>query len=464
MAGIFQGLEVAKRALLSHQYSLMTIGHNIANASTPGYSRQRVHLSTSDPFRSTAGMMGTGVRVASVRQVRDLFLTDQFRRGNEQLGRWDSLQRAMGEVENILREPSDIGLNAVLSEFFSAWQTLSQNPESTAARIAVREQATTMSNMFHQLSRRLSDLERNLDQGIGGKVNRINQLSLEVSQLNLQITRTEVAGQAHANDLRDRRDLLIDQLSMVANVTALEGRTGSVRVFLGTMEIVGIESYNSLATKTTGAGTLTRQTIVWKQTTLMVELRGGELAGLIEARDELVPAYRSMLDDLAAAIVAQVNALHVSGSGLDGTTGRNFFDPNGVTAATIGVGSDVRNDLSNIAASQSGAVGDNTNALAIGNLQDALTLNNGTSTFSDYYAEIVSSAGRRSAEAIDGRTNANLVVQQIEFSRQSVQGVSLDEEMVNLIQAQHAFDAAARVIATVDQILDTLINGMGIGR
>lgn len=464
MAGIFQGLEVAKRALLSQQYTLMTIGHNIANASTPGYSRQRVNLVTTDPLRLTVGMMGTGVRVASVRQVRDLFLTDQFRRGNEQLGRWDSLQRALGEVENILREPSDIGLNAVLSEFFAAWHALSQNPESTAARSAVREQATTMANMFHQLSRRLSDLERELDQGIGGKVDRINQLAVEVTQLNLQIARTEVSGKAHANDLRDRRDLLIDQLSLVANVTALESRTGQVRVFLGTMEIVGEGTYNPLATRTGGAGALTHRTIVWKQTTLSVELQGGELAGLMEARDELVPAYRGMLDDLAAAIVTQVNALHLSGTGLDGTTGHNFFDPAGVTAATIGVGSDVRNDLGNIAASQSGAVGDNANALAIGNLQDALTLNQGTTTFSDFYAEIVSSAGRRSAEAIDGRTNADLVVQQIEFSRQSVQGVSLDEEMANLIQAQHAFDAAARVIATVDQVLDTLINGMGIGR
>ncbi|HUU44626.1 MAG TPA: flagellar hook-associated protein FlgK [Acidobacteriota bacterium] len=462
MSSIFQGLELAKRALLSHQYSLTTAGHNIANASTPGYSRQRVQLTATDPFISTVGAVGTGVRVATVRHVRDLFLTGQYRQTNDELGRWTAMERGLREVENVLQEPSDIGFNAVLSEFFASWQTLSQNPESSAARAAVREQAATLGNTFHQLSRRLTDLERAVDRDVSDKIAYVNQVTVQVANLNREITRGEVGGQM-ANDLRDRRDRLIDELSQVVNVSTLETTKGAARVFIGAMEIVGEVSYTELDTRLDAAGSLTHATIIWKDSALSVNVQGGEIGGLLETRDQLVPAYRSMLDDLASAIISEVNALHTTGTALDGTTGNFFFDPMRVTAADISLDSAVMGDLNKIAASQSGAVGDNANAIAIANLQNLSVLNGNVATFADYYAQIVSSAGRRSAEAIDARTNAEMVVEQVEMSRQSVQGVSLDEEMADLIKAQHAYDAAARVITTIDHALDTLINGMGIG-
>ena len=456
MAGIFSGLELAKRALLSHQYTLNTIGHNVANAATPGYSRQRVGLVAGDPLRSGAGLIGTGVNIAWVRQSRDLFLTTQYRQENDQLGQWSSTERAMTAVESIFQEPSELGLNSVLSEFFAAWHTLSQNPESSASRVAVLEQTTTLVNTFHQLSRRLSDLERSLDQEVAGKVSQVNQMSSELAGLNRDISRQELSGSS-ANDLRDRRDLLIDQLSSLVNVNVLENGQGSTRIFLGSMEIVGGTSYTELSTKTVSAGTQSRTTIVWKSSTLTVNIKGGSMSGLIDARDNLIPQFRAMLDELAGGLVAQINSLHTAGTGLDGTTGNEFFAPGGVTAATIGLDNSVLGDLNKIAASQAGAVGDNSNAIAIANLQNALVLNNSTTTFSDHYAKLISSVGRRSAEAMDARSNAALVVEQIEFSRQSVQGVSLDEEMIELIKAQHAYDAAARVLTTVDHALDTLM-------
>jgi flagellar hook-associated protein 1 FlgK len=343
-----------------------------------------------------------------------------------------------------------------MGEFFATWQTLSQNPESSASRAAVREQATTLVNTFHHLSRRLSDLERSLNQEVTGKVSQINQMSSEIAGLNREIGRHELSGTA-ANDLRDRRDLLIDQLSGIVNVNVLENAQGNARVFLGSMEIVGGTAYTELSTMSVNAGTQSHSEIVWKNSTLTVDIKGGELTGLLEARDQLVPSFRAMLDDLAGALVAQVNALHTSGTGLDGTTGDEFFAPGNVTAANITLDNSVLGDLNKIAASQSGAIGDNANAIAIANLQNALGLNNNTSTFSDYYAQLVSSAGRRSAEAMDAKSTSELVIQQIEFSRQSVQGVSLDEEMAELIKAQHAYDAAARVITTMDRALDTLM-------
>ncbi|MEW5701243.1 MAG: flagellar hook-associated protein FlgK [Candidatus Zixiibacteriota bacterium] len=462
MSGIFQGLELAKRALLSQQYALTTTGHNIANADTPGYSRQRVNLVATDPFASTVGRVGTGVRVASVRHLRDLFLTGQYRQGSDQLGRWSTLQSALSEVENIMREPSDQGLNASLSSFFNAWQTLSQNPESSAARASVREQASTLVNAFHQVSNRLTDLQQSLDDSVATHVAAINEAAAGLAQLNREIQRTELGGQT-ANDLRDRRDQMIDELSRQADVRVIEQSNGITRVFLGTMEIVSQDSSRALGTRTVGTGTSTRTQVVWAGSSIEVTVSGGELAGVIAARDQAIPEYQNMLDQLAGAIVGRVNALHAAGYGLDGSTGNNFFDPTATTAARIALSGGIAGDLNRIAASQSGEVGDNANALAIAGLQDALTLNGNTSTFADYYAQIIGTVGTRSREATTARDNASLVLEQIEFSRQSVQGVSLDEEMADLIKSQHAYAAAARVVSAVDRSLDTLINDMGVG-
>jgi flagellar hook-associated protein 1 FlgK len=462
MSGILQGLELAKRALMSQQFALTTTGHNIANADTPGYSRQRVNLEATDPMVSTIGRIGTGVRVASVQHLRDLFLTGQYRQGNDQLGRWSSMQSALSEVENTLREPSDTGFNSVLSGFFNAWQLLSQNPESSAARASVREQASTLVNAFHQLSNRLSDLERSLDNGVATQVAEINETAAELAQLNRQIQRSELGGQS-ANDLRDRRDQLLDELSQHVNVNVIAQGNSITRVFLGSMEVVGQDSYRALGTRTVGAGTLTRTAVVWQGTLTEVTIQGGELSGVMAARDEAVPEYRDMLDQLAGAIVSSVNALHATGSGLDGTAGYNFFDPTRTSAADIALSAAVTGDLSRIAASQSGEVGDNANALAIANLQNALAMNGDTSTFADYYAQLIGTIGTRAKEATDAKENAGLVVEQIEFSRQSIQGVSLDEETANLIRSQHAYAAAARVVSAVDSALNTLINEMGVG-
>ena len=463
MAGLFQGLELGKRALIAHQYALTTAGHNMANVSTPGYTRQRVNLAATDPMVTSIGRFGTGVRISSVLQVRDLFLTAQYRQGNDQLNRWSARQQAMNEVENVFQEPSEEGFGKTLDSFFAAWQTLSQNPESSAGRAAVREQASLVANAFHQMSNRLSDLEKSLDDQVSGLVTKINSLGENIAELNHQIARSELGG-GMANDLRDRRDQLIDELSQYAGVHTIEMKNGVARVFLGSMEFVEQSSFNPLATATSSAGDQTSTDVVWQGGGAPLLVGGGELAGLLEARDELLPQYRSQLDELAGAMVQQVNTMHRTGYGLDGATGRDFFTSSGTTADTISLSSDVQNDLSRIGASLSGGPGDNAVALSIANLQKSLTMNSGASSFNEFYAEIVGTVGVRSSEAIDAKKTAELVLQQIEFSRQSVQGVSLDEEMANLIAAQHAYSAAAKVVATIDSAINTVINDMGVGR
>ncbi|MEW5875956.1 MAG: flagellar hook-associated protein FlgK [Candidatus Zixiibacteriota bacterium] len=463
MAGIFQGLELAKRALLSHQYALTTAGHNIANAGTPGYSRQRVDLVATDPFQDAIAQYGTGVKIDNVRHIRDAFLTAQYRQGSDQLGRWSQLNTALQEVENIFLEPSDTGFNAALTKFFDAWHTLAQNPESSASRAAVRDQAEVVTSAFHQMSARLDTLGRSLDKDIAGRVQYINGIASDLARLNQEIARSEIGG-SMANDLRDRRDYLIDELSKNVNVTVLEERNGITRIFIGSMELVENSSYSPLTATTTGTGTQTRTSLLWQGTQVPISFAGGELAGLLEARDELIPEYQQQLDTLAATFVEQVNAVHSTGYALDGQSGYMFFDPTRRSARDISLSIRITESLNNIAASQSGGPGDNSNAIAIANLQNSLVMTNNTTTFNEFFAQIVGTVGIRSAESGDAMTNADLVLQQIEANRQSVQGVSLDEEMANLIKAQHAYDAAAKVVATLDSALNTLINDMGVGR
>jgi flagellar hook-associated protein 1 FlgK len=182
----------------------------------------------------------------------------------------------------------------------------------------------------------------------------------------------------------------------------------------------------------------------------------------METRDELIPEYENTLDSMVETLVTEVNALHMNGYGLDGTTGVVFFDPTGITADTIKVDHQIELNQDRIAASLSGEVGDNANALAIADLRDALLMNNGTATISDYYQDLIGKVGVKTNQAVSQKENYELLVAQVENSRQSIQGVSLDEEMTQMIKYQNAYDAAARVITAMDQALDTVIHGMGI--
>jgi flagellar hook-associated protein 1 FlgK len=237
---------------------------------------------------------------------------------------------------------------------------------------------------------------------------------------------------------------------------------GATTVYIGSLAIVeGSDSFK-IGTRTVKSGEISIQEVVWENTDRTIKSYKGQLKALMETRDELIPKYTNALDTMVESLVTSVNDIHMGGYGLDGSTGTVFFDPAGVTADSIRV--DVNIDLNpdRIAASQSGEIGDNTNALAIADLRDTLLMNNGTATISDYYQDIIGDIGIRTNQAISQKENYELLVAQVENSRQSVQGVSLDEEMTQMIKYQNAFDAAARVITAMDQALDTVIHGMGI--
>ncbi len=463
MSGLFSGLEIGKKALATHQLWLNTIGHNVANVNTPGYTRQRVTITTTLPEPTNAGPMGSGVQATDIRNVRDLFLNQQYRLENKNLGQWQAMEKTMTQIEAMFNEPNEDSLNDLMNEFWNAWEDLTQfgQTESASARIALIEKANLMTSGFHRLYAGLKDLQYSVNKDVEMMVEDINSYANEIAALNKKISREEVGGD-NANDLRDRRDLLIDQLSQLVDVNTLDLKNGATMVQIGSMILVDEQRAIDITMEPTTVNGVRVSELRWQGSDKVVTSLNGQLKGLIDTRDEVITKYMDDLDAMAETLVTQVNGIHEEGYGLEGTIGYGFFDDRFTSAAKISVSFDIQQDINLIAASQSGEVGDNTNAVAIAALRDQLLLNNGNSTVGEYYNAMISRVGVETSKSTQFREDYELLVEQIENSRQSVQGVSLDEEMAQMIKYQHAFDAAARVITTVDEALDVVINNMGL--
>jgi flagellar hook-associated protein 1 FlgK len=460
MPGLFQGLELGKRALLTHQLSLQTIGHNITNVNTPGYSRQRVNISSTLPEVNALGSIGTGVQADDIRQIRDLFLGQQYREAQKSLGQWTYKNRTLSQIQSLVNEPQDNALGDMLNKFWDSWSQLSTNADSTSSRANVLAQAKTLVNGFHQLSEKLSNLRQSIDADITNFTSEVNRITAEVASLNQQISSTELGG-SPANDLRDQRDLLVDDLSKLIDVRTIEKPNGATMVSMGGMVLVdGSDDFPIGVNTINDKGTLTHE-VVWKGTTVELRNLNGQLYGLLESRDKVIPDYLAQLDKMSQALVGQVNTLHESGHASDGSAGMSFFDPSYTTASTIRINDMINNDSSLIVASQ-GTASDNLIALGISGLRDKPVIDNNSVSLNDYYNSLVGKLGIETSESESFTKNFELLAQQVDNSRQSVQGVSLDEEMTNMIKFQHAYDAAARVITTMDQALDTVVNSMGI--
>ncbi|MCK5127160.1 MAG: flagellar hook-associated protein FlgK [candidate division Zixibacteria bacterium] len=463
MSGLFQGLEIGKRALLTHQLAMSTIGHNMANVGTPGYTRQRVLVTSAMPIELANYNVGNGVTVKTVVHIRDLFLTGQYRRENKSLGEWTYKEKTLAQVETFFAEPFGEGVGNALNKFWDSWSSLaSGDADSSTPRNQIVSDATTLVNSFHSLNQQLTSLRDSTDQDVGSRVMQINQYAHQIANLNRIVASQELGGQK-ANDLRDQKDLLIDELSKLIDVTTTEQTNGTTSIYISGLSIVENDDTFELATRAVPSGnnSISRE-IVWKNTKSSVKLTGGELKGLLDMRDNLIPGYKKRLDDMAATIVAEVNRVHRAGTDLNGNAGVDFFSNTGTTAETISINMSIANDSSLIAASLSGEIGDSSNALAIHDLRRMLLLDNGSATISEYFNSTVGMVGVDSNEAKTFKANYEVLMQQIELSRQSVQGVSLDEEMANLVKMQHAYNAAARVITVMDEALGTLIQGMGV--
>ena len=445
MLSTFFGLEIARRALAAQQAATDVTGHNIANADTPGYTRQRADLAASDPYTVpslgtpvTAGQLGTGVTVQEVERVRDNFLDGQLRTEMSGLGRYQAQNDALSEVETIFNEPSDTGLNNMLNTFFNDWQELSKNAESIPIRTSLVQDAVTLTDQFNHLYTQLETVKGNLNDLQQIDVGDINSKAQQIADLNVQIQNLITAGE-QPNDLLDRRDALLDDLSKLADLTVKDSGGGAIQVSVGSTLLVDGTTANTISDVT--------------------GINSGALKGISDALT-MVSNYEAKLNSLAANIISSVNGAHQAGYDLNGNQGGDFFT--GTGASDIAVNADIVSDVSKVAAAgAAGAPGDGTNAQKIADLQNATIDGLSQATFNSYYQSLISGLGVDAQQSQQMVTNQQALVDQLNNRKQSISGVSLDEETTNLMQYQHGYEAAARLVTVLDDMLDTLINRMG---
>lgn len=341
MRTTFFGLEIARSALQTQQRALDVTGHNIANANTDGYTRQEAVIGAKNPYTvpgmnrpASPGQVGTGVQVEEIRRLRDGFIDIQVRTENKSLGYWEAKRDALQKVEVILSEPSDSGLRTVLDQFWEGWQELSKNPESLAVRSVVRQRGIAVAETFNHLDQLYRELQRDLNDNIKVKVQDINSIVKQIADINMQILPVEALGDK-ANDLRDKRDLLLDKLSKIVDIGVSENSLGQVNVTIGGRALVSGKTASSLLARPNAANN-GYVDVVWANDKQAASITAGEIRGLLEARGYtdpdgvftgIIPDLRNDLDIMAKTIVDETNKLHRGGYDLNGNQNNNFFKP-----------------------------------------------------------------------------------------------------------------------------------------
>jgi flagellar hook-associated protein 1 len=427
-----QGLQTALSGLLAEQQAMDVTGHNIANANTEGYSRQVAVLETNQaiPIPSLSAItgqgaqLGTGVTVETYTRIRNAYLDAQWRAQNSALGAAGTQAEELEQAQSAFNEPSSTGIASQLSNFWSAWASLANAPTSAAAKEGVVAAGERLATAFNQLSAQLSTISAQATQqyeartGASGEV---ADYAGQIAQLNAQIKQAEQAGQP-PNDMLDRRDLLIDKLSSLAQVTVTKQADGTDTIAFGD-----------------AAEPLVEGTAVnWPQS--LTSAAGGQLGALLALTAPAGPLtdFQTELDAVAASVASTVNELHTS---------TPFFT--GTTAATLAVAV----KAGEVQTSSTEAPGGNDVALAIAGLRGA--------TAEQSYSGLIGLVGSRVSGAQNEQANLQTTLTAIGNQRQSVSGVSLDEEMTNLISYQRGYQASARTLTAMDEMLETLIEHTG---
>jgi len=485
--GIFFGINIALKGMMAQQTALTVASHNIANANTPGYSRQRVEMETSIPVPGLipgAGQMGSGVEIAEIKRVREDFLDYQVREESSTMGKWEAIRDNLEEVELIFMEPSETGFNEFMGEFWNGWQKVSKFAESSPIRTTLKETAVALTDVFRHMHEQLTEINKDIQDQVEITITGINAIAERIAHLNEQIVNVELT-QENPNDLLDKRDLALDELAKIAKISKTDcvdgdgNTTGAIKIEIGGTVIVddsGAHEINS------------------------VTVNDGKIAGLLEVGggDDItgsVQHYINKLDTLAVSLAKAVNDIHSTGKTLDGSQGGNFFvfigeDGNeidlstvdwdkpfssGLSAAGIYVNPEIAEDVSQIAAARDeGGIfleGNGATALEIAQLKDSyleydaenrvLSLSDtGGTTFGNFYKDMIAELGVVTDESQRMVINQEALLNQVKNRRESLTGVNLDEEMANMVNFQHAFQASARVISVLDEMLDTIINGL----
>lgn len=444
---------IARSALVTQQKALDVAGHNIANASTPGYTRQVLDVHSAVPFNTPYGTVGRGVTSAGVFASRDSFLDASYRTEQGSLGNASTMSTLLQRVQGTFGEPSDTGLGATLDSFINSWSDLANDPSSASARVAVQQAGQALVSQVRSISGQLDAVGADAATQLNSTVGNVNTIANQIADLNRQIV--ALGGPLHtAPDLEDQRGQLLDKLSNLMNVRVISHGDGSVGVIAGDTMLVDGNFAQQLEVRGVSGGGYGLGLVGSSST---VDPVSGQLAALADLTTTQLPGVRASLDQLVSGLVGAVNALHQTGTTPGGATNTDFFDPAGVTAHTFALAAPIAASANNIAAGATANSGDGSVALQLAALRSAPQASVGGVSFSTYYSTMMANLGTAASNADGAATAADTLVSNTSAQRSSASGVSIDEEMVSLITHQQAYAAAARVVNVASQVLDDLI-------
>lgn len=555
MPSIFAGLNISKMGLFAQQRALHTISHNIANANTEGFSRQRVDMYATNPEQlpGTYGMLGTGVDVNSVKQIRDEFLDFSFRGENSKLGQYEIFDDVLKNIEGIFNEPSDASISKLMDNYYSSLQELNKSPENLTVRALVRQRGIALAEGIQGMTESLKKMQRDTNFEMSVAVTDINGYAQQIASLNKIIYNSELTG-GKANDVRDQRNLLLDKLSSLAKIDYYDDNQGRFHVMINGHEVVNHFNYDQLETipRTTRLNEDDVDDLFdlkWKSGADF-RTSEGKVNAIIQMRDSIegsnkgIPYYVDKLNEFIDTMASEMNNIHSSGYGLGGSTGVNFFTFSDKTTAEynayylssglnngapidvsssvlqgidttttpmtkeieennaqiirsninkilsnnpdynkksvkliegkyyvtdrikadqVTISRDIDLDLNKIAAADNSNTlpGKGANALKMAGSRHNIKLYDWGSP-DDFIKSLVTNLGVDKQEATRVFDNQSVQIKQITVSKESYSGVSLDEEMSDMVRYQQSYNANARMLTTFDELIDIIINKMGL--
>ena len=466
MSGLLTALNAGKTSLMTNQKSIEIVGNNIANVNTEGYSRQRAELMQIPAVNFGDFFVGQGVTVSDVSREYDVFINRQLQEKSITLGEESGKSTPLSELERIFNV-SDDNLAGSINDFFDAWQQLTTNPSGQVERDMVLQRGRLMGDAFADTYNELETVRNNINNNIVSKIGNLNEQISEIAKLNDRIFQIEINGQS-ANAARDQRDLIVEDLSKSLGIQSYTDNRGMLAVQLpgGTPLVQGNQAM-PLSVVTNGTDVNLQITIGGNVKDITTQELGGEMKGMFDVRDDFIAGLRGDLDTLAVEITKAVNDVHSNGWYTDPATGNPatgqlFFDD--LTALPPGTppSRHVRVALADgryvaAAGGNTAAPGDNENALAIASLETTYRVSGTNDTFDSFFSQIVSSVGieaSRNKMALGGARDASV---QLHNLRDGFAGVSLEEEMVDLVQYQRGFESSAKFLSTVDEMMNSLL-------
>jgi len=455
MPGLNTSMDIAVQALMAEQGALDVTTNNISNVNTPGYSRELAVFQEAPPIQEGNVVYGTGVTLAQFQSVRDQMLQLRMYEETAQQGDSQAQLNSLSQIQTNFADPSQ-GVGGALTAFFNSLSQLSTNPTDPNARQQVLTAANNLAAAFHQSAAALGQVQTAMDQTVPQTVSQINQLTSQIAQLNAQVAQMQGLGQ-DPGTTQDQRDQLVQQLSQLTDVSVTQTDHGiTITTANGVPLVVGGQSFALQSGAASGNGL---QGVFAAGQDITSQIQGGTLGGTIQVRDSVIPNLLSQLDTLASQFTASFNSANQAGFDLSGNPGGNFFTPQAAVSGAASSFGVAITDPSLIAASLDGSAGSNGNVTKMLAVQGQ-PLPEGVTPMSAY-ANLVLAVGNYGANAQANVTASGASLQQLTDERNAISGVSLDEESTNMIQYQRAYEAAARVVTTVDSMLQTLL-GVGV--